>query len=151
MALSRTVIACLLLGQLAACGSAAAVSGDTGVHLTASSGLVRLELSPRTAHPNEKLRIVVINDSPHTVLWGGCFAWQRLTDGRWQPGNQTQCLALAFLAAHSRRDEASTPDSYGPGRYRASFIYDFTAAHRFGLVAHAYLTVVPAARSARAP
>lgn len=114
----------------------------------ASSGSVRLELSPLTAHPGEKLRIVVVNDSSRTVYWGGCFGWQRLIDGRWQPATVDQCLAVAFFPPHSRRDEtAPVPDSYGPGRYRISFLYQNSAAtlSRSPMTAHAYLTVVPAA------
>jgi len=114
----------------------------------ASSGSVRLELSPRTARPGEKLRLVVVNDSSRTVYWGGCFEWQRLIDGRQLPAAVGQCLALVVFRAHSRRNEtASAPASDGPGRYRISFLYQDSAAtlSRSPLAARAYLTVVAAA------
>lgn len=115
------------------------------------NGRVTLELSPRTAYPGEELRIAAVNDTPRTVFWGGCYGWQRLVEGSWQPATLGQCLALFFFAPHSRTDESgsvtsSVPATAVPGQYRITLLYQDSTATllRFPLAARAYVTIVPA-------
>jgi hypothetical protein len=118
------------------------VTTDVGT-TPAAARSVRLEVSPPAIHSGGWIRILIVNGSTGPIIWGGCFAWQRWVDSKWQ-GTLTRCLAFVPFRAHSQTAKATRLSRRFPlGRYRVDFVYrDGPAtARQPQRVASGYLTV----------
>ena len=82
---------------------------------------VRLELTPRIAHPIAWVQIVIVNGA-RPIVRGGCWAWQRLVDGKWQ-GGLGSCLGYFPIRARSRTTKVlHLAGDFPPGRDRIRFV-----------------------------